>query len=247
MLQQILYDKGCEIVDFSVPFISSADCSFLAELLVQMYRFLLCSPLGDSTVSTLGWITTGPKRYQLWLVEFWGIFCVLCFVLFFQLIHFGHHCIWAIAYKGSCMYKWTAANVFAAIRNRHGGGRDLRVSCSLMMHCRLQAEETLKPVRKVRGEKILALLPSLFGYLYRLIRSLWFFSSPGWTVPALSAFPCMWGAPVILSSSWPFAGLSPLGPYLLYRGTQNGTQEYSRCGLTSWTKEHDMTCEKSPL
>ena len=45
-------------------------------------------------------------------------------------------------------------------------------------------------------------------YLYTLVRSPWAFSSPGWTVPALSAFPHSGDAPVHSSSSWSFAGHS---------------------------------------
>lgn len=42
------------------------------------------------------------------------------------------------------------------------------------------------------------------------------FFSEAWAVLSLSAFPHWRGAPVSASSSWPFIGLSPLCPYLLY-------------------------------
>ena len=57
-----------------------------------------------------------------------------------------------------------------------------------------------------------------FRYLCTLIRSPWAFSSPGWTVPALSASPHRRGAPVPSSSLWPFTGHSPLCPCLCCTG-----------------------------
>ena len=52
----------------------------------------------------------------------------------------------------------------------------------------------------------------LLSYLYTLIRSSQAFSSLGWAVPALSAFPHMGDAPVSSSSSRPFTGLSLVCP-----------------------------------
>ena len=46
----------------------------------------------------------------------------------------------------------------------------------------------------------------------------WTFSSPGWAVPALSAFPHRTDAPVPSSSLWPFDGLSLVCPCLSCTG-----------------------------
>lgn len=61
------------------------------------------------------------------------------------------------------------------------------------------------------AEKSLA--PSSCAHSY-MLRSPWAFSSLGWAVLTLSAFPRMWDAPVPSSSLWPFVELSPLCPCL---------------------------------
>ena len=53
-----------------------------------------------------------------------------------------------------------------------------------------------------------------FRYLYTFIRCLCAFSSPGWTVPDLSAFPRTSPAPDCYMSLWPFVALSPVCPSL---------------------------------
>ena len=53
-----------------------------------------------------------------------------------------------------------------------------------------------------------------FRYSYTLISSPWVFSSPGWTIPALSPFPHRRDAPVPSPFLWPFSGLSAVCPCL---------------------------------
>lgn len=61
----------------------------------------------------------------------------------------------------------------------------------------------------------------------------WAFTSLGWTVTAVSAFPHARRAPAPSSSSlWLFAGFSSMSVSLLYWGAPDQTQ-CSRCGLTS--------------
>lgn len=51
-------------------------------------------------------------------------------------------------------------------------------------------------------------------------------TSPGWTVPPLSVFPRMTDAPVLLSSLWPFARISPVNPCLSFTGVGTALQMY---------------------
>jgi len=62
-----------------------------------------------------------------------------------------------------------------------------------------------------------SLIPPI-RHLYILVRSSWVFSSPGWTVPTLSASPCRTDTPVPPSSFWPFAGHCLVCLYLCYTG-----------------------------
>lgn len=71
-----------------------------------------------------------------------------------------------------------------------------------------------------------------FRYLYPWIQFTWSFSSPGWTVSALSAIPYDRDAPVSHSSYWPFLGPSPVAPHLSYTG-ELSTGHHSTCGLSA--------------
>jgi len=75
-------------------------------------------------------------------------------------------------------------------------------------------------------------------YLYTLLRPPWVFSAPGWTVPALSAFPHeRYSSPLIIFVGPCWTRSSNSAPFL-YCGTQNCTQHSSAVGNIAFTLQN---------
>lgn len=66
-----------------------------------------------------------------------------------------------------------------------------------------------------------------------------------WTIPALSAFPGMWDAPILSSSLWPFSEPSPVTPWVLWTGELR--PGHRTPGLDSPQLSRRMCCWSQPL
>lgn len=74
-----------------------------------------------------------------------------------------------------------------------------------------------------------------------LIRSLWTFSAPSWTITTLSASPCVRDAPSPWQSFWIFSGLAPTCP--AYSDTGKPRLRNPDVSYMGWAEEKDhLSC-----